>query len=338
LNVVYWCIRSNYDKKNQSCYYVCFGLPLVGVRAHPCGCHLSCEGTTTYGQSGHVAIAAKRQEYGNHGVSSFGGNEAAFPLPEAIIDRACHHLRHRWTKLVIEHSSLATSSKQEITKQKAKRHYQSTLNTVTSIRDDRLQDVVAANLSLAERQNSLQSAQQALETAKTKYEAGKASTLAVSQAEVTESDAEYAVLVAQQTLDSARTTLSNLIGTTGDWTYEDMPDAITWELDSLLAKFPAQRHAKLPAGIDTAKLSSKTTTATDGAERQRQRQIQVGWDTDTARFLQSYLRNTPRSPSTVPCRWTITSHRPAPGCVGHARMRDDRHTEQANAFRHCAPQ
>lgn len=162
-------------------------------------------------------------------------------------------------------SSLATSKQsKEITKQKANVTYQSTLNTVTSNVTTAYWNVVAASLSLESAQNTLQSAQQALETAKTKYEAGKASTLAVSQAEVTESDAEYAVLVAQQTLDSARTTLSNLIGTTGDWTYEDMPDAITLAtLDSLLAKLPQTNAMKsYQLAIDTANLSKKTTTAT----------------------------------------------------------------------------
>jgi len=160
-------------------------------------------------------------------------------------------------------ATAATASQSKaLSRQTADNTYQSTLNTVSSNVTTAYWNVVAADLSLQSAKNVQVSAQSALDKTKAKFEAGKSTTLAVSQAELTESDAEYAVLVAGQTRQSALSTLSNLTGLSGDWTFQDMPQAvIPKSVDALLAKASdtttIKRYQLL---IDSADLSKKTTT------------------------------------------------------------------------------
>lgn len=159
-------------------------------------------------------------------------------------------------------NTATASQSKALSRQTADNTYQSTLNTVSSNVTTAYWNVVAADLSLQSAKNVQVSAQSALDKTKAKFEAGKSTTLAVSQAELTESDAEYAVLVAGQTRQSALSTLSNLTGLSGDWTFQDMPQAvIPKSVDALLAKASdtttIKRYQLL---IDSADLSKKTTT------------------------------------------------------------------------------
>ncbi|MFA6690148.1 MAG: TolC family protein [Sphaerochaetaceae bacterium] len=165
----------------------------------------------------------------------------------------------------LDSASIATTKQQkELNKATANNTYQSTLNTISSNVTTAYWNVVAATISLESEKNTLLSAQRDLEMVKAKYDAGKATTLAVSQAEVTESDDEYSVAVAKQTLQSAVATLSDLIGRTDDWTYEELPDPITVvPLETLLKKAAdTTTIRKYKLLIDSASLSRQTASNT----------------------------------------------------------------------------
>ena len=160
-------------------------------------------------------------------------------------------------------STATESEKKEINKQSANNTYQSSLNTVASNVTTAYWNTVACTLSLQSKQNTLSAAQESYATIQAKYEGGKASTLEVSQAELTVSDAQYDLQIAQQALDSAKETLQNLIGITGDWTFDDMPQIKEPQPLALLetSELNTSTAKKLKLAIDSAKLTAKSTSA-----------------------------------------------------------------------------
>lgn len=160
-------------------------------------------------------------------------------------------------------TSLTTGETQRLSRLSANATYMSSLNTVTANVTTAYWNAVAATLNITKAQATRDQSARDLETAKAKYEGGKATTLSVQQAEVTLKSDEYALNVAKQTAETARTTLADLMGVDVEkWTFQDLPSQKTLKgLDELYRLVPATTAIqKLSVSVEQAKVTEKNNS------------------------------------------------------------------------------